>query len=149
MREHLVSLAKKFFKPVLNESHDVKVEKIPETPDTPDTPPETPDKPDTPDTPHDDHDTPDTPHDDHDTPGTPKEFHDRPDTPEVLGANREKPKEQAVLGATRPKVLGVTRAAKTGDVMNMARNGFAAAVGAVVLAVWGGIKALFSRKHKK
>lgn len=137
MREHLVSLAKKFFKPVLNESHDVKVEKIPETPD----------KPDTPDTPHDDHDTPDSPHDDHDKPDTPKELHDKPDTPEVLGASR--PKEQEVLGASRPKVLGVTRAAKTGDVRNMARNGFAAAVGAVVLAVWGTIKSLIGRKRRK
>lgn len=147
MREHLVSLAKKFFKPVLTESYDKKVEKIPETPDKPETPPETPDKPETPDTPHDDHDTPDTPHDDHDTPDTPKELHDKPDTPEVLGASR--PKEQEVLGASRPKVLGVTRAAKTGDARNMARNGFAAAAGAVILAVWGTIKSLIGRKRRK
>ena len=137
MRKHLVTLAKKVFKPVLTESYDKKVEKIPETPD----------KPDTPDTPHDDHDTPDTPHDDHDTPDTPKELHDRPETPEVLGASR--PKEQEVLGASRPKVLGVTRAAKTGDARNMARNGFAAAAGAIVLAVWGAIYALVGRKHRR
>ncbi|MDY6304644.1 MAG: hypothetical protein SPL94_01540 [Oribacterium sp.] len=135
--DYFITIDKKVFKPLLNKFHDVKVEKIPETPD----------KPDTPDTPHDDHDTPDSPHDDHDTPDTPKEFHDRPDTPEVLGASR--PKEQAVLGASRPKVLGVTRAAKTGDARNMARNGFAAAAGAVILAVWGTIKSLIGRKRRK
>ena len=146
--DYFITIDKKVFKPLLNKFHDVKVEKIPETPDTPDVPPENPETPpENPDTPHDDHDTPDTPNDDHDTPDTPKELHDKPDTPEVLGASR--PKEQEVLGASRPKVLGVTRAAKTGDVMNMAKNGFAAAVGALVLAVWGGIKALFSRKHRK